>query len=70
MEITDNARYFYAMTQGAGLAVLMVIFVPLHFGTDEVRTLQHKAALPQPFSTSAMSRYLKVFQHTCFTRIK
>jgi hypothetical protein len=34
VEITENARYFYAMTQSVSLAVLVIMFVPLHFGTD------------------------------------
>ena len=36
VEITERAKFFYAMTQSAGLAVLMIIFVPLHFGTDQL----------------------------------
>lgn len=32
VEITDRAKFFYSMSQCLGLALLLLIFVPVHFG--------------------------------------
>jgi hypothetical protein len=32
IEITERAKFFYSMTQCCGLAVLLILFVPIHFG--------------------------------------
>jgi len=34
-EITERAKFFYALAQCSGLAVLMILFVPIHFGSEQ-----------------------------------
>merc|ERR1712232_658469 len=34
-DITERAKFFYALAQCLGLAVLMILFVPIHFGSEK-----------------------------------
>jgi len=34
-DITERAKFFYSLSQCFGLAVLMILFVPIHFGTEK-----------------------------------
>jgi hypothetical protein len=35
IEITERAKQFYSMTHCCGLAVLMILLVPVHFGNEK-----------------------------------